>query len=282
MRKNFEDTFNNPLQATSKRFIWDYWNVPEQYTLLRTPAYLFFPKNLYESFHSQLQKWGQTNLGCHSVSPPWLSCYVEGCEQKLHADEPHGPFAFVYSLTPWERRSFNGGETLLLKDHFLDLWNQPNSSRGLEHRMAFTSIPPKFNQLTVFDPRIPHAVNRVSGTHNVVDGRLVIHGWFTDPKPFIEGPASHKELGTQLQELEGALGQWLPGDELIQGIVSFRLSISPAGKCTGIERLAHTLRAQDERVIQELLRALKSTFLSFKFSKKSKGSKITIPLLFEA
>ena len=115
LRAVFDERFSNPRGLGSDRFVWDWWHVPGQYTALRTPAYHYFPKVLYERFHRQLVTWGRRNLGCHDVSPPWLSCYVEGCRQELHADVPHGPWAFVYSLTLWNQRQFTGGETLLLK-----------------------------------------------------------------------------------------------------------------------------------------------------------------------
>ena len=68
---------------------------------------------LYEAFHHRLVAWGRETLGCHDISPPWLSLYVDGCRQELHGDLPHGPWAFVFSLTHWRGRVFRGGETLL-------------------------------------------------------------------------------------------------------------------------------------------------------------------------
>jgi|AntRauTorckE5430_2_1112549.scaffolds.fasta_scaffold132825_1 hypothetical protein len=48
----------------------------------------------------------------NSITPPWLSCYVEGHEQRLHTDPAHGPWAFVLSLTPDEvAEAMSGGET---------------------------------------------------------------------------------------------------------------------------------------------------------------------------
>jgi len=74
--------------------------------------------------------WGRATLGCHDVSPPWLSLYVEGCRQELHGDLPHGPWAFVFSLTNWRQRTFRGGETLLVRDEVLDFWHDFASVRG--------------------------------------------------------------------------------------------------------------------------------------------------------
>ena len=112
--------------------MWDWWHVPDQYTALRTPAGEYFPKPLYERFHRRLVAWGRATLGCHDISPPWLSCYVDGCRQELHGDLPHGPWAFVYSLTPWRGRVFRGGETVLLRDEVLDFWHDFASTRALE------------------------------------------------------------------------------------------------------------------------------------------------------
>jgi len=122
MRGVFEDRFKDPRNTDSQRFVWDYWHVPDQYTLVRTPAYYYFPQKMYEAFHQYLVDWGRQNLGCHDISAPWLSYYVDGCKQELHSDVPHGPWAYVFSLTPWKNRTFSGGETLLLRPSVLNYW----------------------------------------------------------------------------------------------------------------------------------------------------------------
>jgi hypothetical protein len=63
------------------RFVWDYWHVPNQYTLIRTPAEDFFPKELFEGLEDALLSYGENKLGCRSISPVWLSYYVDGCSQ---------------------------------------------------------------------------------------------------------------------------------------------------------------------------------------------------------
>lgn len=52
--------------------------------------------------------------------------------QELHADSPHGPWAFVLSLTQWEGRSFSGGETMIFQPHMLDFWSTFNPAKGFE------------------------------------------------------------------------------------------------------------------------------------------------------
>ena len=99
LRRTFDDRFADPRSTRADRFVWDYWHVPGQYTALRTPAWTYFPARIYEAFHRRLVAWGRERLGCHDISPPWLSLYVDGCRQELHGDLPHGPWAFVFSLT---------------------------------------------------------------------------------------------------------------------------------------------------------------------------------------
>ena len=76
---------------------------------------------------------------------------------------PQGPLAFVLSLTRWEERAFTGGETTIMQPHVLDYWRGFDSSTGLERPDVYQDVPPHFNQLTLFDARLPHGVKRVQG-----------------------------------------------------------------------------------------------------------------------
>ncbi|MGA8893346.1 MAG: hypothetical protein WB493_17430, partial [Anaeromyxobacteraceae bacterium] len=158
LRAHLDARLADPRVASPDRFVWDFWHVPGQYTALRTPAWTFFPREVYERFHSRLVWWGRRTLGCHDVSPPWLSVYVDGCGQELHGDLPHGPFAFVYSLTRWKGRAFRGGETEILRDEVLDWWGRFRSTRRAERPELTRLVEPRFDRLVAFDPRLPHAV----------------------------------------------------------------------------------------------------------------------------
>jgi hypothetical protein len=129
-------------------------------------AQAYFPSLLYEQLVESLITYGETKLGCRAISPIWMSYYIDGCSQDLHCDSYHGPFAFVLSLTPWEGRRFTGGETMILQPQVLNFWEAFDPTRGLELTDLVTLVPPKYNQLTVFDPRFPHGVRPVSGRHD--------------------------------------------------------------------------------------------------------------------
>lgn len=283
LRAHFEERFAKPRVASRSRFVWDFWHVEGQYTVLRTPAWEFFPKAVYEAFHQRLVWWGRRTLGCHDVSPPWLSCYVSGCEQRLHGDLPHGQFAFVFSLTDWARRTFRGGETLVLRDEVLDFWRDFKSVRGVEEPELLDVIEPKFNRLVVFDPRLPHAVRRVDGSMDPLEGRLVIHSWFVQPRPFIEGSLSTRQVESCIdavtESLAGPLEQGLP----VAGLASFRFTVARDGRVRGVQRLADTTRVPhgDEARLRAALAGVQRTLAGFRFRNVRGVSHVTLPLVFE-
>ena len=146
LRSHFDMRFEDPLKTTSDRFCWDNWYVPYQYSLLRTPAASFFPPALYDRLEDALCEWGERRLGCRGVSPIWLSYYIDGCHQELHTDAPHGPWAFVLSLTKWEDREFKGGETMVLQPQVLEYWRDFDASHGLEMPQLVSFIESRFGR----------------------------------------------------------------------------------------------------------------------------------------
>ncbi len=267
----------------SNRFVWDFWNVPGQYTHLRTPAWEYFPKKVYDKFHERLVLWGRRTLGCHDVSPPWLSAYVTGCEQEMHGDLPHGPWAFVYSLTNWDKRIFSGGETMILKDEVLDYWSDFTSERSIERDQVLDLIEPKFNRLIAFDPRVPHGVRRVDGTMDPAKGRLVIHGWFVQPRPFIEGPLPIVALTEPFDQVTAVVAPHLEAGLTITGLLSLRFTVSKLGAVSTVKLLSDTTRtnALSEKTRKKLIRDLEGTVRTLKFPKARAESHITLPLVFE-
>lgn len=253
LRAEFDHNFSNPLMAHAQRFVWDYWHVPGEYTHLRTPAYHYFSKKIYERFHRHLVLWGREFLGCHDISPPWLSCYVEGCRQEQHQDVPHGPLAFVYSLTP-PKRKFRGGETFIARPKAL--------------------IKPDFNRLTLFNPSLPHGVRQVRGTHDPREGRLVIHGWFVNPRPFWVGPLTARQVQAAVDNM---LDQMPLGDlDIETGFAAFRLKISAQGSVRSVTTLIETfLRPRDSERLLPYLKALR-------FPRLKGEATLTLPLRFDS
>lgn len=175
LRAEIDSRFSEPHLAHRGRFVWDFWHMPNQYTHLRTPAFEYFEPKLYLRFHKELVLWGRRTLGRWDISPPWMSCYIEGCRQELHSDVPHGPWAFVFSLTP-KKLKFSGGETLIFKPSVLNYWENFLLPKDRELSSFVDRLPSKFNELTVFDPRYPHGVTEVRGTQ-ILPRRSSRHSW---------------------------------------------------------------------------------------------------------
>ena len=282
LRGAFDAHFENPRSTHAARFVWDYWHVPGQYTALRTPAWTYFPKRVYEAFHRRLVAWGRETLGCHDISPPWLSCYVDGCRQELHGDLPHGPWAFVVSLTDWRRRVFRGGETLLVRDEVLDFWHDFASVRAVEQHELIRAIEPTFGRLVAFDPRIPHGVREVTGTHDPREGRLVIHGWFVQPRPFVTGPLQARVLAARTGELTEQLGAWI-GSLPVAGLLAFAFDVDRRGGVRNLTPLSDTTRVprSDERARKQLVRKIRDAIAGWRFGAQRGPSRVTLPLVFE-
>jgi hypothetical protein len=282
LRSTFDERFEEPRSTRADRFVWDWWHVPGQYTALRTPAWTYFPKRLYESFHRRLVAWGRETLGCHDISPPWLSLYIDGCRQELHGDLPHGPFAFVYSLTNWTNRAFDGGETLLLRDEVLDFWHDFRSVRAVEERELVRAIEPRFNRLSVFDPRIPHGVRTVTGTRDPREGRLVIHGWFVQPRPFVRGPLQVRTLSARIDDFGRELGSSLE-DLPVAGVLALSFTVDRRGAAKNVRVLSDTTRVplthESERA--RLVRRLRQSVAAWRFGKQKEPSQVTLPIVFE-
>lgn len=242
LRGTFDDFFDQPRQAHPMRFVWDYWHVPDQYTLHRTQAADYFEAEDFQALTAALTAYGQEKLGCREISPPWLSYYIDGCEQQLHADVPQGPFAYVLSLTRWDERLFTGGETQIMQPFVLDYWRGFDSSTGLERSDLMIDVPPSFNQLTIFDARLPHGVRRVEGVRDPREARLVIHGWFCSPEPHFEGSLTELQATEGLRPSLSDIAEALAPPP-VTGLLALRLDVAPDGTINGVTKLADTLVA---------------------------------------
>jgi hypothetical protein len=279
LRSHFVKRFENPLHAHSGRFCWDYWNVPDQYRLLRTPAQDFFGEKLFQPFLSHLLQWGRRELGCQMISHPWLSAYVNDCYQEMHSDVPHGPWSFVYSLTPWKNRKFNGGETFVSKPKLLNYFQKLDSSRSDENSQLIEKIPSHENRLVVFDPRYPHGVTRVNGVEDLLDARLVIHGWFTEPRPMIEGALSIKKAIPSMDQIAQHLMDAF-SDAGLSGIFCAKFEISGTGTITRVNILtSHLIHPPSGQVVPDSwIRNLIQVARQTRFPQSSGKTVITLPI----
>jgi hypothetical protein len=241
LRSLFEERVGPSREGSESRFVWDYWHIPGQYTYFRTPALNIIPPSLLAQFTSALRAWGREHLGTERVTMPWLSFYIEGCRQELHSDVVQGMWSYVYSLTPWADRQFTGGETLLADERLLGYWASFDPERSSESRHLIERVPAHFDQLCVFDSRLPHGVAVVEGTRDPLQARVALHGWFHDPEPSSEGSLSLEEAQPMIE----ALGErWRTENARLgpfYGTAVWRFTVDELGQASGVEVVVHNL-----------------------------------------
>jgi hypothetical protein len=241
LRSLFEERVGPSREGSESRFVWDYWHIPGQYTYFRTPALSIIPPSLLAEFTTALRAWGREHLGTERVTMPWLSFYIEGCRQELHSDVVQGMWSYVYSLTPWADRQFTGGETLLADERLLGYWASFDPERSSESRHLIERVAAHFDQLCVFDSRLPHGVAVVEGTRDPLQARVALHGWFHDPELSSEGSLSLEDAQPMIE----ALGEgWRTENARLgpfYGTAVWRFTVDELGQASEVELVVHNL-----------------------------------------
>jgi hypothetical protein len=204
LRQKIEEHFDEKIGkmlSLRKRTIWNYWYIEKLYTYFRTDPRNLFPE-LHESFMRFLKNFAAMEFGL-TASNPFLSMYINGCGQNLHNDSGNGRLGFVFSLTKWKERRFEGGETII---HKFDTDWKSAQFRHVAGTAFYDMVEPEFNRLVLFDDRLPHAVRTIHGTMNPLDARFVMHGHLEEPEDlaFIEGGLQRKDIQLQWQQVKDA------------------------------------------------------------------------------
>jgi hypothetical protein len=208
--------------------VWNYWHVPGLYTYLRTSPEKVLPRTLVERFIAKLRALALYRFGLVDVTWPYLSLYVAGCQQGLHNDSKNGRFGYVYSLTRWDERKFQGGETLIFKEQ--DYFGSAAVTRANAGLGLYDLVPARFNRLLLFDDRLLHAVPRLEGTMVPQDGRLVLHGHVSEGPVAVAGALAPAAAVAVVEKARPALERRVAeAGAGLAGLVSVRLTLGGDG-----------------------------------------------------
>jgi hypothetical protein len=280
MRADIDAHFAEPgLHRADTHQVWNYWFVPELYTYLRTSPEKVIRRDRVDSFVGTLQAWAIAVLGMGNVSWPYLSLYVGGCRQGLHNDATNGRFAFVYSLTRDQRRT-SGGETLVFRE------GDPFRSRLAEASAGhsfYDAIEPRFNRLVVFDDRLPHAVERIEGSMDPLEGRFVLHGHLSEAGMIVAGALPAAAIEEPVQRLLHDFAARHPARlALYQGPLALRWVIGSRGSVETcnilVDRVVHADPGDTEW--EPLLAELVAQFKNLRFPAATGGTTVTQPVAF--
>ena len=166
----------------------------------------------------------------------------------------------------------------------LDYWDGFASDGIIEEPQVLRAIEPKFNRLVVFDPRIPHGVRRVEGTSDPRYGRLVVHGWFVQPRPFVEGPLQPRLVASRIDDLTAVIRPHLEAGLDLTGLLSLGINVAASGAVTKVAVLSDNTRTPRTHLRQRklLAAAIVKAITRWDFPKRASRSQITLPLVFAA
>jgi hypothetical protein len=213
------------------------------------------------------------------ITRPYLSLYVSGCKQGMHNDSGNGRFGYVYSLTR-NSRATQGGETILYHagDKFREKLNQPGAGRGF-----YDLIEPRFNRLLIFDDRLAHAVERLEGSMDPLEGRFVLHGHMSEAGSIVSGALDGRLLA---EALTGLLREKFNASaELLStrhGVLVLRINIAPVGTVTQCEVVTDRVIHPDPRdaAWQPWLTSLLQLASGLRFPAAGGPTQIIYPIIF--
>jgi len=283
MRRDIDAHFAKPgAHRADTHQVWNYWFVPELYTYLRTTPEKVIAPIQVEKFVAALRQFAISQCGMSRVSWPYLSLYVSGCKQGVHNDSGNGRFGFVYSLTRNERLTA-GGETVIYRDgnYFREKLASPAAGRGF-----YDLIAPRFNRLLIFDDRLPHAVERLEGSMDPVEGRFVLHGHLSEGGSIVTGALQAQPLAAALSaglaETFRASAAVLNGRH---GPLVLRIEILPGGEVAQCEvvtdRVVHADPADTaDTAWRPWLERLPQLVRSLRFPAAAGPTQIIYPIIF--
>ena len=281
MRGCVNEHFDMPFRKSGPSHqIWDYWYVPNLYTYMRTDPKLLISARLLHMFQDALRHWAIETLGLSQISNPYISLYVNGCGQGLHNDAKNGRWAFVYSLTNWERRKFTGGETVVFHDE--NYWETDKLTDRAAGSSFYSLVPAHFNQLVVFDDRVIHAVQPLQGPMDPKEGRIVIHGHIREGGAHVLGALEQEQVDTIYQEMLTEVQDRV--DKLgpqYHGMMSLRLWINANGLVDQsqilVDRIKRTAPVGPEP--QEVSDMILAIAQSLVFPESEGDSRVTLPVI---
>ncbi len=233
MRQDIDGHFGKPgTHRAETHQVWNYWFVPELYTYLRTTPEKVIQQPQVEKFVAALRQFSISHCGMSEVAWPYLSLYVSGCKQGMHNDSGNGRFGFVYSLTRNSRLT-SGGETVIYREgnYFREKLAHPAAGRGF-----YDLIEPRFNRLLIFDDRLPHAVERLEGSMDPVEGRFVLHGHLSEGGSIVTGALDAKFLAAALSAaLQEKFSAAAPLLNSRHGPLVLHITIQPEGEVAQCE-----------------------------------------------
>lgn len=275
MRADVDAHFANPYEhRPSTHDVWNYWHVPGTYNYLRTTPEKVIAREKVAEFVEALRIFAAVRFGFGKVSWPFLGLYVPGCSQSLHNDSTNGQLGYVYSLTRNSRQTI-GGQTMIVHDR--DLF-RTSLDRAAAGTALFDLVEPRFNRLTLFDDRIPHAVQRVDGSMDPVEGRFVLHGHIRESGVVVQGALPPKEIQDPVVQVLKELRQ--AGAKGVNGPLVLSIEIGKSGEVERQRPIFDRLASSSDVDLDAIRAEAADRIGRLRFPAASGPTRANIPLMF--
>lgn len=275
MREDIDTHFAEPSQhKPDTHQVWNYWHVPGSYTYLRTTPEKVIAREKVEQFVNGLRDWAARNLGLAGITWPYLSLYVPGCVQGLHNDSTNGRLGYVYSLTSDERTTL-GGETLLMHERDLFRSSLDAAAAGTD---LFDLIEPRFNRLTLFDDRIPHAVQRLDGPMDPREGRFVLHGHISEAGVVAQGSLPPDTIQDRIVPMLGQLRETVGKD--VHGPFVMSMEIGSDGRVARAAPILDRLASKNGADVDAVRATIGQRIGALQFPASAGPTRANAPLIF--
>lgn len=275
MRADIDAHFANPHRHEPPTHqVWNYWHVPGSYTYLRTTPEKVIARDKVTEFVDTLQRWAALNLGLAGMTWPYLSLYVPGCLQGLHNDSVNGRLGYVYSLTRNTRQTV-GGETVLVHDRDLFRSSLDRPAAGTD---LYDLVAPRFNRLTLFDDRIPHAVQRVDGSMDPLEGRFVLHGHISEGGVVAQGALAPDAIQSALAGVIEEAREGLADGA--RGTLVYCIEIAATGEVQRMRPIFDRLASSGEADLDAVRAGIAERIAKLRFPAAAAPTRANVPLIF--
>jgi hypothetical protein len=128
---------------------------------------------------------------------------------------------------------------------------------------------------------MPHAVERVDGSMDPVEGRFVLHGHISESGPIIQGalaPDAINAVVGKLSDLASEIEAW---PERYHGPVVLRFTVQPSGKVANAVILVDPVARGDQVPIDvgQIAENLRAAAIDLNFPQAPASSEVTLPII---
>jgi hypothetical protein len=159
------------------------------------------------------------------------------------------------------------------RDLFRSNLGKPAATIGL-----YDLVEPRLNRLTLFDDRVPHAVQRVDGSMDPLEGRFVLHGHISERGVIAQGglrPDAIQEVVVgALRDLRDMV------DDGVKGPIVFSAEIEPGGKVQRLRPILDRLATSDGDDLDALRGEIAERIAALRFPRAQSETRANIPLVF--